>query len=249
VQEQQARLIDSRETLFTRLQDQSFTRKITHASVPWMVARLGLQWYSASFRCYVIPIVQQVVVENHIPGIESHDEYDELRAPNTSAESRLLQKFQETCNNGGRAFRNKVRELVVPFFQEVDGKNPVVQEIKWKVFGVAADRNILDDRYPVAQALVQLPVPETDGPLCAISGCVNLPFLIECLCPHLAGECRLLCLFETEENASKRLEQEGRKPSVTLLGDGHAQCQKAVLDFLGELFVCSSSFPPALILN
>jgi hypothetical protein len=83
VQEQQAHLIDSRENLFTRLQDQPFTRKITHASVPWMIVRLGLQWYSASFRCYVIPIVQQVVVENHIAGIESHDEHGELRAANT----------------------------------------------------------------------------------------------------------------------------------------------------------------------
>ncbi len=94
-----------------------------------------------------------------------------------------------------------------------------------------------------------LSLPETDGPLCAISGCVNLPVLMQFLCHHLAGECRLLCMFETEENASKRLEQEGRKPNVTLMGDGHAPCQKAVLDFLGELFVCSSSFPPSLILN
>ncbi len=103
-----------------------------------MVARLAfkLQWYSVSFRCFVIPIVQQVVVENSIAGIESHDEYDELRAANTSSENRLMQKLQETCNNGGRAFRNKVRQLVMPFFQDGNGKDPVVQEIKWKVFGV-----------------------------------------------------------------------------------------------------------------
>jgi hypothetical protein len=127
------------------------------------------------------------------------------------------------------------------FFLDGEGKDPVVQEIKWKVFGVAADGNlnILNDKHPVAQALVQLPAPVTDGPLCAISGCANLPVLIECLCHQLAGEFRSLCMFETEENASKRLEQEGRKPSVTLLGDGHAQCQKAVLDFLVELSVCS----------
>ncbi len=49
------------------------------------------------------------------------------------------------------------------FFQEGDGKDPVVQEIKWKVFGVAVDGNILDDGHPVVQALVELPVPETDG--------------------------------------------------------------------------------------
>jgi hypothetical protein len=78
VQEQQAGLIDSRENLFSKLQHQSSTRKITRASVPWMVARLGLQWYSASFRCFVIPIVQQVVEENNIAGIQSDDEYDEL---------------------------------------------------------------------------------------------------------------------------------------------------------------------------
>jgi hypothetical protein len=83
VQEQQARLIDSRENLFSKLQHQSFTRKITCSSVPWMVARLGLQWYSASFRCYGIPIVQQVVIENLIAGIQSHDEYEELSAANT----------------------------------------------------------------------------------------------------------------------------------------------------------------------
>ncbi len=95
------------------------------------------------------------------------------------------------------------------------------------MFGVAADKNILDDEHPVARALVQLPASETDGPLCAISGCVDLPVLIECLCHHLAGEFRSQCMFETEENASKSLEQEGRKPNVTLLGDGYAQCQKA----------------------
>ncbi len=64
----------------------------------------------------VIPIVQHVVEENNIAELQSHDEYDELRAANTSAESRLLQKFQETCNNGVRAFRNKIRKLVMPFF-------------------------------------------------------------------------------------------------------------------------------------
>jgi hypothetical protein len=138
----------------------------------------------------VIPIVQQVVVENNIADIQSHYEYDKLRAANTPAESRLLQKFQETCNNGGRAFRNKVRELVMPFFQDGNGKDPVVQEIRWKVFGVAADHSILNDNHPVALALVQLPAPGTDCPLCVISGCVNLPVLIECLCHHLAGEIR-----------------------------------------------------------
>jgi hypothetical protein len=48
-----------------------------------------------------------------------------------------MKKLQETCNNGGRGLRNKVRQLVMPFFQEGNGKD--VQEIKWKVFGVAAD--------------------------------------------------------------------------------------------------------------
>ncbi len=65
---------------------------------------------------------------------------------------------------------------------------------------------------------------------------LNLPLLIKCVC-HLAGECRQQCLFGTEENAPKKLELEGIKLQVTFFGDCHAQCQKAVLDFLGELFV------------
>ncbi len=157
MQDEQARLIDPRDNLFTRLKDQSFTRKITRASVPWMVARLG--WYSVSFRCYVIPIVQQVAVEKHIAGIESHDEYDELRSGNTSAESRLLQKFQETCNNGGRAFHNTVRELVVPFFKRAAGKIQLFRRSRGTCLVVAVDGKILDDGHPVARVLVQLPVP------------------------------------------------------------------------------------------
>ncbi len=83
----------------------------------------------------------------------------------------------------------------MPFFEDGDEKDPAVQEIKWKVFGVAADGNILDDKHPIAQALVQLPAPVTDGPLCAISGCVNLPVLIE-LCAIIlqvnSGHCACL---------------------------------------------------------
>ncbi len=120
----------------------------------------------------MIPIVQQVVVESHIAGIESHDEYGELRATNTSAENKLMQKFQ--------AFRNKVRELVIPFFQEGHRKDPVVQEIKWKVFGVAVDGNILDDEHPVAQALLCARFQATRTCLFSSSVCAILQVNIGC---------------------------------------------------------------------
>ncbi len=169
------------------------------AIAPRIPRSLSIQWFSASFRCFVIPIVQQVVIEHGITDIESHNEYGGLRAAKASSENRLMQKFQETCNYGGRALRNRARKLVMPFFQEENGKDPVLQKLTCKIFGVPVDAGVLVDKHPVAQALCLLPSSESDCPVCVI--CMNFPLLIGCVC-RLPGEKREQYLFETEKNAS-----------------------------------------------
>lgn len=69
---------DARDNLKSKLSGQTHSRKMTRTCVPWMVARLGLHWTAASLRSQVTPIVQSMVVQHNIGGIESHDQYEEL---------------------------------------------------------------------------------------------------------------------------------------------------------------------------
>ena len=57
----------------------TFSRKITHTCVPLMVARIRHNWGAAAMQPLIAPIVQSMVVAHNIAGIESYDEYDELR--------------------------------------------------------------------------------------------------------------------------------------------------------------------------
>jgi hypothetical protein len=70
-----------------------------------------------------------MVVVHNIAGIDSYEEYDALRENRRAAEKTLLQGFQETNNRGAKAFRDKARELITPFF--VKGDNTKQQDEKF----------------------------------------------------------------------------------------------------------------------
>ncbi len=80
-----------------------------------MVARIWHNWDAAAMQPLIAPIVQTMFVVHRIAGIESHEEYDELRDNRHAAEKTLLQGFQETSNRGAKAFRDRARELIIPF--------------------------------------------------------------------------------------------------------------------------------------
>ena len=86
-----------------------------------MVARIGHNWDSAGEASRVAPIVQTMVVVHNIADIKDYDEYDALRENRPVSERVLLQGFQETNNRGAKAFRDKMRELIMPFFVKGDG--------------------------------------------------------------------------------------------------------------------------------
>ena len=100
-----------------------------------MVARLGLHWDAASQRVNVYPIVQSMVVLHEIGGIQSHDEFEELRRARPAAEFSLHQQNQETNNRGAKAFRDKARELTMSFFID-QGEEEKLAFVKMRVFGV-----------------------------------------------------------------------------------------------------------------
>jgi hypothetical protein len=86
-----------------------------------MVARIGHNWDSAGEASRVSPIVQTMVVVHKIADIQDYDEYDALRENRPVSERVLLQGFQETNNRGAKAFRDRMRELIMPFFVKGDG--------------------------------------------------------------------------------------------------------------------------------
>jgi hypothetical protein len=55
--------------------------------------------------------VQTMVVVHNIAGVESYDEYDELRKNRRAAGKKLIQGYQETNNRGAEALRDRAREL------------------------------------------------------------------------------------------------------------------------------------------
>ncbi len=81
-----------------------------------MVARIGHYWDAAAMKPLIALIAQTMVVVQNIAGIQSYDEYDELREKRRAAEKPVLQAFQETNDRGAKAFRDRVRELIMPFF-------------------------------------------------------------------------------------------------------------------------------------
>jgi hypothetical protein len=120
-QETEAAASDARPNLHSKLKGGSEKRKITCTCVPLMVARIGHNWDSASEASRVAPIVQTMVVVHNIADIKDYDEYDALRENRPVSEKVLLQGFQETNNRGAKALRDRMRELIMPFFVKGDG--------------------------------------------------------------------------------------------------------------------------------
>ena len=89
-------------------------------------------------------------------GIESHDEYDELRKARPAAEFHLHQQNQETNNRGAKAFRDKARELTMPFFLNM-GEDVKVQYVKQQAFGVTGSPIFQADHPAILDCLETTP--------------------------------------------------------------------------------------------
>ena len=104
-----------------------------------------------------------MVVQERIGDIATHEEYEECRAASKTGKTMLLQHMRETNNRGAKALRDKVRELVIPFFRDNEHMIPLVAEVKQEVFGVLDDKSLLNYEHPVYVALHKLPSPVING--------------------------------------------------------------------------------------
>ncbi len=153
------------DNLYERLKGQSASRQILKLSVPVMVSRLGIRFPCAPLRPLLYPIIQSIVVERNIAGIESHTDYNDLRTASPEAEVYLLQKMQETLQKNLGAFRNDMRDLVLPFFEDTANSSELTY-VKYHVFDKAGGAPIMDvESHQFLRACFAHPSPFVKGSL------------------------------------------------------------------------------------
>jgi hypothetical protein len=83
----------------------NLSRKLTRTCVPMMVMCIGHNWDAATMQPLNAPIVFQTMVVLHkIAGIESYEEYDELRDNRRAAEKPYSKDFRRQITGAQRPF-------------------------------------------------------------------------------------------------------------------------------------------------
>ncbi len=116
---------------------------------------------SASMRGVLSPTV---VVEHKISGIESHDDYSELRGASLDVEAIFLTRLQETLQMNLESIRNDMRNPFMEFFEE-DTLDPKLNHVKFHVFGKPAGGAILESSHPTMRACFAQTFPWVKGTL------------------------------------------------------------------------------------
>jgi hypothetical protein len=88
--------------------DQGIMRKIQAGCVSWLVNLLGNRWSSSLFRAQVSPIVQHLVVQNGLGGIDSCEKYSACKTATHKSEFYSLQSIQQTQNKTAKQHCDKI---------------------------------------------------------------------------------------------------------------------------------------------
>ena len=113
-------------------------------------------------RPHLFPIVQTVVVEQNLAGIETHEDYSALRSASLDAEGALLAKMQETLQKNWGSFRHSMRDLVMEFFK-AETREADLNHVKWNVFGRPAGTYLMETDHPTVAACWAHPHPMVKG--------------------------------------------------------------------------------------
>ena len=106
--------------------------------------------------------MQHVVVDLKLGGIDSHEEYEELRMADTRGETAFVSKGQEAHNKNTKAFRYRAREIRMAFFA-ADSRDPKIKHVKASVFGISDGQPLLAEDDPVLALALSLAPPVVEG--------------------------------------------------------------------------------------
>ena len=136
---------------------QGLMRKIQSMLVPRAIALLGLRFSSSVHRAHIGPIAQRIVVEGHIGGISTDEEYLKLKAANMKGDFHFLQHLQQTQYKTAKQHRDKMQELVAALFEKTN--DPMVAGLKQDVFDVPDGEPIVNADHEVMAQMMDLPGP------------------------------------------------------------------------------------------
>ena len=152
---------DGNDKLMALLSDQAVSRKIHARVVNRLLVLLGLRWSSSLHRSQISPIVQSIVVEGKLCGIDTDTKYRELKSTGMKGDFHMLQQLQHAHNKTAKNHRDKVRNLVSAMFD--DSFDPMLEAIKSELFDVEEGGPIVPRDHPTLVELRALTGPLLNG--------------------------------------------------------------------------------------
>jgi hypothetical protein len=163
------------DNMLERFKSQTVTRPLMKFAVQLLVSRLSLHFHTASNRASLSAIIETVVVERKIGGINSREEFLELRNASREAGSVFFSKLQRTLQKNLGALRKTVRDMVAKFF-ETNATDPMIDFVKEHVSDRHPDIPLLTRHHNILARCFDHPCPSWKGTL--------LSFVNESSPPH-----------------------------------------------------------------
>ena len=148
--------LEGTDRLVALLADQTVSRYIHGKLVIRLVTLLGLRWSSSVHRQQCAPIVQRIVVENKLGGIDTDAKYISAKATGLKGDFHMLQQLQFAHNKTAKNHRDKLRNIVAALFDE-SFDDPILDAIKLDLFGVENGGRIVPRDHPTLQQMRALP--------------------------------------------------------------------------------------------
>ena len=148
--------MEGTDRLVALLADQTVSRYIHGKLVIRLVTLLGLRWSSSVHRQQCAPIVQRIVVENKLGGIDTDAKYISAKATGLKGDFHMLQQLQFAHNKTAKNHRDKLRNIVAALFDE-SFDDPILDAIKLDLFGVENGGRIVPRDHPTLQKMRALP--------------------------------------------------------------------------------------------
>lgn len=132
--------------------------------VPEIVARCGMRWWNAHCNPDVKCVLREVVVKHNLGHFGPS--YDMLRETTPASEKTVLKVLRASHQHTGKKHHASMSALVAKLFRVT--KDPAVNYVKSKVFGIEDGAPILGDDHPVVQELKAAVVPGAHAMFCAM---------------------------------------------------------------------------------
>ena len=118
--------------------------------VPEIVARCGMRWWNAHCNTQVTNVLREAVVKHNLGNFGTS--YDKLREATPASEMDLLRKLRTSHQHAGKNHHRRTAAIVAKLFRQT--KDPAVNYVKSKVFGIEDGAPILGDDHPLVKELM-----------------------------------------------------------------------------------------------